>query len=92
MNKFHQIEGIEFDGPVMTLHVDGASYRIELLGVSPALAHASESVRRSFKVSPAGYGIHWPELDEDLSIDGLIKAASKYPAHSPAANVLREKQ
>jgi len=25
-------------------------------------------------VSPSGYGIHWPELDEDLSIDGMIKA------------------
>jgi hypothetical protein len=27
-----------------------------------------------FEVSPSGYGIHWPELDEDLSIDGMIKA------------------
>jgi len=29
----------------------------------------------NFEVSPSGYGIHWPELDEDLSIDGMIKAA-----------------
>jgi hypothetical protein len=27
----------------------------------------------NFEVSPSGYGIHWPELDEDLSIDGMIK-------------------
>ncbi|HEY7557857.1 MAG TPA: DUF2442 domain-containing protein [Candidatus Binatia bacterium] len=26
--------------------------------------------------SPSGYGIHWLELDEDLSIDGMIKAAN----------------
>ncbi|PKN21436.1 MAG: hypothetical protein CVU65_16870 [Deltaproteobacteria bacterium HGW-Deltaproteobacteria-22] len=23
-------------------------------------------------MSPSGYGIHWPELDEDLSVDGLL--------------------
>jgi Protein of unknown function (DUF2442) len=28
----------------------------------------------NFEVSPSGYGIHWPELDEDLSIDGMIKS------------------
>ena len=31
--------------------------------------------KKNFEVSPSGYGIHWPELDEDLSIDGMIKAA-----------------
>ena len=28
--------------------------------------------RNNFEVSPSGYGIHWPLIDEDLSIDGLI--------------------
>jgi hypothetical protein len=28
----------------------------------------------NFEISPSGYGIHWPDLDEDLSIDGMIKA------------------
>jgi hypothetical protein len=26
----------------------------------------------AFEVSPSGYGIHWPRLDEDISIDGLL--------------------
>ena len=29
----------------------------------------------AFKVSPSGYGIHWPLIDEDLSFNGLIKIA-----------------
>ena len=92
MNKFHRVESIEFDGSVMILRVDGESHRIDLPSVSPLLAGAPETARRSFKVSPAGYGIHWPELDEDLSIDGLIKAAAKYPKHAAVADVFREKK
>jgi hypothetical protein len=30
--------------------------------------------RNEFKISPSGYGIHWSLLDEDLSINGLLKA------------------
>ena len=36
---------------------------------------AAATAQQPKKVSPSGYGIHWPELDEDLSIDGMIKAA-----------------
>jgi hypothetical protein len=32
-------------------------------------------MKANFQLSPWGYGIHWPEVDEDLSIDGMIKAA-----------------
>ena len=28
--------------------------------------------RATFEISPSGYGIHWPLLDEDISIDGLL--------------------
>ena len=28
-------------------------------------------MRERIEVSPSGYGLHWPEVDEDLSIDGL---------------------
>ena len=35
-------------------------------------------------LSPSGYGIHWPELDEDLLIDGLLRAGgiAKCKEHS----------
>ncbi|MFI5222153.1 MAG: DUF2442 domain-containing protein, partial [Bacteroidia bacterium] len=29
--------------------------------------------RGNFEISPSGYGIHWSLIDEDLSINGLIK-------------------
>ena len=36
------------------------------------LLNASEEDRGKYEISPSGYGIHWPALDEDLSIDGLL--------------------
>jgi len=39
---------------------------------SPVLAAATTEDRRRAELSPGGYGIHWPTLDEDLSIGGLV--------------------
>jgi hypothetical protein len=40
---------------------------------SPILAAATAEGRRRAELSPGGYGIHGPLLDEDLSIGGLVK-------------------
>ena len=37
----------------------------------PRLASASASQRANFEIMPMG--IHWPDLDEDLSITGMLK-------------------
>lgn len=41
----------------------------------PKLLHASESQRKNWKIAGGGYGIHWPEIDEDLSTEGLLRGA-----------------
>jgi len=41
---------------------------------SPRLAEATGDQRRKAILSPGGYGIHWPLLDEDLSVEGLLRA------------------
>ena len=38
---------------------------------NPRLAKGSPSQLRNVEVSP--YGLHWPELDEDLSFEGLLR-------------------
>ncbi len=40
---------------------------------SRRLAGASEAERMRAELSPGGYGIHWPLIDEDLSINGLLR-------------------
>ncbi|UIE36439.1 DUF2442 domain-containing protein [Leptodesmis sichuanensis] len=76
MNKQHNIESIDFDGAWMILAVDGQVYRLSLAQVSDRLAQASEVDRKIYRIAPSGYGVHWPTLDEDLSINGLLRVAA----------------
>jgi hypothetical protein len=41
----------------------------------PRLLKATSAQRRNWKISGGGYGIHWPDLDEDLSTEGLLRGA-----------------
>ncbi|WP_255210857.1 DUF2442 domain-containing protein [Methylogaea oryzae] len=33
---------------------------------------SSEEQRRNFEILGDGQGIHWPELDEDISVEGML--------------------
>jgi hypothetical protein len=39
----------------------------------PRLAAATPEQRAHWEVAGGGYGIHWPEIDEDLSTEGLLR-------------------
>jgi hypothetical protein len=43
---------------------------------SERLAHASLLERDRAELSPSGYGIHWPLIDEDLAVGPLLLAAA----------------
>ena len=38
----------------------------------PRLFHGSQSERENWELIGDGEGIHWPDLDEDISVEGLI--------------------
>lgn len=38
----------------------------------PRLSYATPQERDNWEISGAGYGIHWPDLDEDISVKGLL--------------------
>lgn len=89
MKKLHEVEGVIFDGDTLILRADGGVYRVSVSGISPRLARASDAARQHYEVSPSGYGLHWPEVDEDLSVDGLIRdAMTREPAPRAPAEVL----
>src|SRR5512137_824386 len=48
----------------------------------PKLLHASVEQRSNWKIAGGGYGIHWPDLDEDLSTEGMLRGAPapRHPA------------
>lgn len=41
----------------------------------PGLASASPAQRENWEIIGAGVGIRWPDVDEDLSTDGLLRDA-----------------
>ena len=52
--------------------VDGRTIIVPLAWY-PRLLHATPEQRANWQVAGAGFGIHWPEIDEDLSTDGLLR-------------------
>jgi len=51
----------------------------------PRLLHATKGQRENWEIAGAGYGIHWPDIDEDLSTQGLLHGASAPRSASKAA-------
>jgi hypothetical protein len=54
--------------------MDGRTIAVPLAWY-PALAGASMRQRKNWEIAGGGYGIHWPDLDEDLSTEGLLRGA-----------------
>ena len=51
----------------------------------PRLLHASPEQRANWCIAGAGYGIHWPDLDEDLTTQGLLQGAPAPRSREEAA-------
>lgn len=79
MNRAHEVSSISFSGTKLHLTVDGRAYDIDVVKYSSKLANATREQREGFVLSPSGYGLHWPSIDEDLSIDALIGVTHSGP-------------
>jgi len=51
--------------------VDGRTISVPLMW-SWRLSEASEAQRQHFEILGDGQGIHWPDLDEDISVEGMM--------------------
>jgi hypothetical protein len=61
---------------------DGRTISVPIIWY-PRLAHGSPDERANFQISTAGYGIHWPDLDEDIGVEGLL--LGKKSTESPSS-------
>jgi hypothetical protein len=61
---------------------DGRTISVPIIWY-PRLAHGSPDERANFQISGAGYGIHWPDLDEDIGVERLL--LGKKSTESPAS-------
>lgn len=61
---------------------DGQTISVPI-GWFPRLAYGSAEERANFQISGAGRGIHWPDLDEDVGVEGLL--LGKKSTESPSS-------
>ena len=79
------ISAIEIDPRVEAVTVDDERLQVTLrdgrrisapITWFPRLAAATAQQRRDWQPAAAGLGIHWPQIDEDLSVEGLLRGGA----------------
>ncbi len=70
-----RVKDIYFTADTLSVDLmDGRTITVPLAWY-PRLLHASARQRSKWEKCAGGYGIHWPEIDEDLSTEGLLRGA-----------------
>ena len=70
-----RVSGVEItDDALSVALMDGRIITVPLVWY-PRLLGATDTERNNWLISGGGYGIHWPDIDEDLSTEGLLRGA-----------------
>ncbi len=70
-----RVAGVSFSAGSLSVTLrDGRVISVPLTWY-PRLLHATPERLNHWKIAGGGYGIHWPDLDEDLSTEGLLRGA-----------------
>ena len=70
--------------------LDGRSVSVPLSWY-PRLASGSSAERLNWQLLGGGHGIHWPELDEDISVDDLLAGRPSAESQSSLKKWLAER-
>jgi len=69
------LKDVSFDGNSITVFLtDGCAISVPLAWY-PRLYHATPEQREAWEICGGGYGLHWEEIDEDLSTEGMVRGA-----------------
>lgn len=70
-----RVTNVEFTEDMLSVTLmDGRVISVPLVWY-PRLLNAPQAQRNNWQISGGGYGIHWPDIDEDLSTEGLLRGA-----------------
>jgi hypothetical protein len=74
-NPGERVKGVQVSDDALTVDLADGRTIIVPLAWYPRLLDASHEQRSHWELSGAGFGIHWPDIDEDLSTEGLLRGA-----------------
>ena len=66
---------VEFDEDSLGVSLNDGRIITVPLAWYPRLLNATPAQRANWKIAGGGFGIHWPDLDEDISTAGLLRGA-----------------
>jgi len=70
-----RVTDVRFDDDTMSVDLaDGRTITVPLVWY-PRLLDATPTQRRNWQPCGGGFGIHWPDVEEDLSTQGLLEGA-----------------
>ena len=70
-----RVKNVHFTSDTLAVDlIDGRTIIVPLVWY-PRLLDATESQRKNWRISSAGFGLHWPDLDEDLSTAALLRGS-----------------
>ena len=72
MNISVKATALEFDRAAMRVELDDGRTLSVPLAWFPRLARATPEQRANWRIGYSGNGLHWDELDEDISVEGLL--------------------
>ena len=74
-----KVKAVSTDDRQLTLWLDDGRIVSAPLSWYPSLVAASPAERKLWRTSGGGYGIHWPALDYDLSVEGILAGCKEHP-------------
>ncbi|MBP0000780.1 MAG: DUF2442 domain-containing protein [Cyanobacteria bacterium SID2] len=70
-----RVKNVSFDEDSITVFLmDGRAISVPLFWY-PRLYHATPEQLEAWEICGGGYGLHWEEIDEDLSTEGMLRGA-----------------
>jgi hypothetical protein len=67
-----RIMNVSLDDEQLTLSLEDGRVVSVPLSWYPRLCYGSSQERQRFQIGGAGFGIHWPDLDEDIGVEGIL--------------------
>ena len=83
-NPGERVKAVRFTDEKLTVDLEAGRTITVPLAWYPRLLRASPSQRANWQIAGGGFGIHWPEVEEDLSTEGLLRGARSPQASSDA--------
>ena len=75
LNADERVADVRIDEERLSVDLmDGRTIAVPLAWY-PRLFDATPEQRRNWVRAGGGYGLHWPDIDEDLSTEGLLRGA-----------------